>query len=181
MTQMDVSLLALHTHWVRADSIKERVRLEIAENGDTLPQSMQELGQQMSKIHALEVLYGLIFVVIEGFRELKCKDERVENLLAAENYVDLLRRFRNGVFHYQKEPMDPRLVTFMTRENSGKWIREMHATLGAFLERELSIKEGIERYKAMFSEGAAATAKSLTEIEDVLRANMATSARQEDN
>jgi hypothetical protein len=181
MTQIDVPLLALYTHWVRADSIKERMRLEIPENGNTLPQSMQELGQQMSKIHALEVLYGLIFVVIEGFRELNCKDERVEKLLTAEKYVDLLRRFRNGVFHYQKEPMDPRLVSFITREGSGEWIREMHAALGAFFMRELPIKEGIERYKAMFSEGAGATAKSLAEIEDVLRANIATSARQKNN
>jgi hypothetical protein len=181
MTQIDVSLLALHTHWVRADSIKERVRLEIPENWDSLPQSMQELGQQMSKVHALEVLYGLIFVVIEGFRELKCKDERVEKLLAAEDYVELLRRFRNGVFHYQKEPMDPRLVTFMTRERSGEWIREMHAALGAFLERELPIKEGIERYKAMFSEGAGATAKSFTEFAEVLRASTATSPEQDNS
>lgn len=181
MTQLDVSLLALYTHWVRADSIKERVRLEIPESANTLPQLMQELGQQMSKAHALEVLYGLIFVVAEGFRELKCKDERVEKLLAAEEYVDLLRRFRNGVFHYQKEPMDPRLVAFMTREGSEEWIRDMHAALGAFLMRELAIKEGIERYKALFSEGAGATAKSLTEIEDVLRANMVTSARKENS
>jgi hypothetical protein len=181
MSQIDASLLALHTHWIRADSIKERVGLQIPENGDGLPQSMQELGQQMSKIHALEVLYGLIFVVIEGFRDLKCKDERVERLLAAENYVDLLRRFRNGVFHYQTGPMDPRLVAFMTRENSEKWIREIHSALGAFLERELPIKEGIERYKAMFSEGAGATAKSLTEIKDVLRANLATLPGKESN
>jgi hypothetical protein len=151
MKSIDPLLLALHGHWVRADSIKERVRLDIAEGRRERPSELDEIGQQLSKVAALEVLYGLIYVVIEGFRELGCKDERVEQLLAEGEYVDLLRRFRNGVFHYQTEPLDKRLVDFITRDNSGRWVRDTHRALGAFLERELPIKEGIERYGKILS------------------------------
>jgi hypothetical protein len=164
MKSIDPSLLALHTHWVRADSIKERVRLDIADDGSQLPSELHDIGQQLSKVHALEVLYGLIYVVIEGFRELGCKDESVEKLLAEGDYVNLLRRFRNGVFHYQTEPMDKRLLDFITRENSGRWMRDTHKALGTFLERELSIKEGIQRYSQILSGDA-----EMSKDESILR------------
>ncbi len=105
----------------------------------------------MSKMHALEVFYGLIYVVIEGFRELRCADETVSVLLAKEDYVDLLRRFRNGVFHYQKDPIDSRLFDFMVREDSEIWVRDIHVALGKYLERRLSIREGVEQFSRMFA------------------------------
>ncbi len=42
---------------------------------------------------AIEVFYGLIYVVIEGYRELGFKYEKVDVLLEQSQYVHRLRRF----------------------------------------------------------------------------------------
>src|ERR1035438_1862649 len=46
--------------------------------------------------------YGMLFVVVEGWREAKLSDPEVDRLLASPN-TELLRRFRNGMFHFQKD------------------------------------------------------------------------------
>jgi hypothetical protein len=152
MEEMDMGLFALHGNWVRADSIKKRIRFDVEEDEGRLPVVMQAFGEQMSKVSALEVFYGLVYVVIEGFRQMRCSDERVEKLLAEGEKVDLLRRFRNVVFHFQAETFDQRLLDFMTQENSGGWVLNVHAALGAFLEHKLPMKAGLERYAKMIAD-----------------------------
>jgi hypothetical protein len=51
--------------------------------------------------------YGALYVVIEGWRELKLADTGIDNLLESPN-VDLLRKYRNGVFHFQADYNDKR-------------------------------------------------------------------------
>lgn len=53
--------------------------------------------------------YGGLYVVIEGWRDLKLSDPEIDKLLQSRN-VDLLRRYRNGVFHFQKEYFDKRFT-----------------------------------------------------------------------
>lgn len=42
-----------------------------------------------------------LYVVIEGWETAKFKDPVVDALLGVSNYKDMLRRLRNGTFHYQ--------------------------------------------------------------------------------
>lgn len=49
--------------------------------------------------------YGGLYVVIEGWQRLKLSDDIIDNLLISSN-VQLLKRYRNGVFHFQKEYID---------------------------------------------------------------------------
>jgi hypothetical protein len=57
-------------------------------------------------------------VVITGWRELGCRDPQVDALLAREDMRDALRLFRNATFHYQGMPISPKLLKFMTMEDS---------------------------------------------------------------
>ena len=75
--------------------------------------------------------YGALYVVIEGWRELKLSDPRIDALLSSPN-VDLLRRYRNAVFHYQREYFDPRAVEFFGERSTPAWVREIHGEFGRY-------------------------------------------------
>jgi hypothetical protein len=55
--------------------------------------------------------YATLYVVIEGWRQLKLTDPTIDDLLRSPN-VNLLRRFRNGAYHFQPEYFDGRLTDF---------------------------------------------------------------------
>lgn len=75
-------------------------------------------------------------MVVEGWRELGLSEPTVDRLLASSN-VDLLRRYRNGVFHFQRDYNDDRFLGFMTEgTDTVAWVRELTLHLGRyFLQR----------------------------------------------
>jgi hypothetical protein len=58
--------------------------------------------------------YGELYVVVEGFQALKLSDPTIDPLFASPNLA-LLKRYRNGVFHYQKDYFDDRFLDFMQK------------------------------------------------------------------
>ena len=75
--------------------------------------------------------YGGLYVVIEGYRELRQTNAKIDALLASPN-VEFLRRCRNGVFHFQTSYLDERLVAFMGQPDSASWIRELTEAFSEF-------------------------------------------------
>jgi hypothetical protein len=64
--------------------------------------------------------------VIEGWRELDLADGEIDGLIASEN-TDLLRRFRNCVFHFQPEYDDGRFLGFLDHADElVEWARSLH-------------------------------------------------------
>ncbi|MBN2565834.1 MAG: hypothetical protein JXB46_08990 [Candidatus Eisenbacteria bacterium] len=60
--------------------------------------------------------YATLWVVVEGWREVPLADPGVEEVLdSAPRYQEQLRRFRNGVFHFQPKLLNPRLTDFSGR------------------------------------------------------------------
>src|SRR5258705_5390896 len=56
----------------------------------------------------LSYWYAGLYVVCEGWQELKLTDPEIDKLLGSPN-LDVLRRYRNGVFHYQQDYFDTRI------------------------------------------------------------------------
>ena len=56
--------------------------------------------------------YGALYVVVEGYYELRLNDATINQLLKSPN-VSLLRRFRNGAFHFQADYFHSRFTDFM--------------------------------------------------------------------
>jgi hypothetical protein len=72
--------------------------------------------------------YSALWVAIEAWRSCPLTDETIDELLtdpAFEQNVRLLRRFRNGVYHYQPDLINERVLAFL-REGE-------HAVIWAFL------------------------------------------------
>ena len=137
-------LVSLHKYWLTADAIKQVVMIKIEEDSSNLPNKIAQVAEIHSSFMRLSVLYGLIYVVIEGYKELKYKNEQIDTLLAQDNFVDALRLFRNSIFHYQKEPISEKVLKFLELEESETWIREIHIAFKLFFEKELAINEILE-------------------------------------
>ena len=76
--------------------------------------------------------YAALYVVIEGYQELELHDPKIDALLTSPN-VDLLRRYRNGVDHFQKDYFDGRFIDFMGPPDTPRWTRELNKEFGRFL------------------------------------------------
>ena len=76
--------------------------------------------------------YGGLYVVIEGWRSLGLKDPVIAGLLESPN-VALLKRYRNGAFHYQKKYWDSRFLDFIVEGiKPVDWVRELNRQFGRF-------------------------------------------------
>ncbi|NTU42127.1 MAG: hypothetical protein HGA78_03560 [Nitrospirales bacterium] len=154
-------LIALHMHWCIADSIKQFVSAELPDSGRTaLAPEFQAIGEFHSRFHRLSTWYALLYVVVEGYRELQLQDEQIDALLGQEELVDALRRFRNAIFHYQENPMSEKILGFLEAKKSEVWSHKLNAAFKAFFERVLPIKSQIEEWGAYAQQGALSDAKN---------------------
>ncbi len=98
--------------------------------------------------------YGGLYVVAEGWEDLGLSDSEIDTLLDTptgrkverpankfsgatadvvdETVLDVLRRYRNGAFHYQRNYLDDRFVDFMKVEDSASWARTLNRAFGRY-------------------------------------------------
>lgn len=75
--------------------------------------------------------YSGMHVVIESWRELGLHDAEIDALLESP-HVELLRRYRNGAFHYQRVYWDERFTAFLagsddeSAERIAEWTVRLH-------------------------------------------------------
>jgi hypothetical protein len=124
-------LMTLHRYFIWAD----RMRLHF----DNVLLSKNKLDPKLFSIDSflyMSYWYAGLYVVIEGWQELKLQNQTIDSLLKSPN-VTLLKRYRNGVFHFQKEYMDKRFTKFMNEgENCVMWVRELRKAFSDyFLEK----------------------------------------------
>ena len=146
-----IKLVALHKHWCIADAVRAVVDVPIMkpeQELETIKRYGQEFalfGQSASVVSRMSVWYALLYVVIEGYRDLKQEFAPLDALLSQEQYVNLLRLFRNAIFHYQENPLDEKVIGFLEKEDSEKWIRELNRQFQAFFRTVLPIAETLQR------------------------------------
>jgi len=82
--------------------------------------------------------YGMLHVVIEGWRDAKLADPVIARLLASPN-TELLRRFRNGMFHFQKDQWLPTKLSdfFQPANQTVEWFRSLTDELQRYLMAEM--------------------------------------------
>lgn len=148
-----VKLAALYRHWIIADSVRAVLRQK-ASTPEQEARTNKEFGieyvafgEHASMICRMQVWYSLLYVVVEGYRELGQKYEPLEEVLAKGEFADLLRRYRNATFHFQADPLSEKLISFLEKEDSEVWIRDLNEQLEAFLRNALPIKEVTEKLR----------------------------------
>jgi hypothetical protein len=146
-----LALAALFKHWNIADSVKQVVTAELPDEATTASLVMSEGSVELDKAHSafmrLSVWYSLLYVVVEGYQELNLEDAAVDTLLAKEELVQMLRRFRNAMFHYQENPLSDKLLEFLVAKESTTWPVQLNNALYTYFERVLPIHEMLEKFK----------------------------------
>jgi hypothetical protein len=67
-----------------------------------------------------------LYVVIEGWETAKFKDPVVDALLGVSNYKDVLRKLRNGTFHYQPALLSQKFIDFFQAPDVTLWLLFLH-------------------------------------------------------
>ena len=135
-TRVDTTKVhALHRYWLWGNHMREEF-YRVISDANARGQAVDLTAE--SGIYSLMFMsywYAGLHVVIEGWTRLGLRDAEVEALLASPN-VDLLRRYRNGVFHFQSVYYDERFVGLIRDgENVAEWVRNLNSAIGrVFLE-----------------------------------------------
>ena len=117
-------VFALHRYFIWAN----RMRVHF----DGLLGKHERPGWQVETRLYMSYWYGGLYVVIEGWQELNLSDPEIDRLLSSRN-VSLLRRYRNGTFHFQKLYDDDRFMDLITKgENVVTWVQNLHDELDRF-------------------------------------------------
>jgi len=93
------------------------------------------------------VLYGLEYVVVEGYGEMDDRFEPIDRLLAQTAYVDKLRLFRNSIFHYQPKFPNHKQLGFLEEKGSGIWVQRLHKAFKSYFKERLPIDEYMRTLK----------------------------------
>lgn len=121
-------VFALHRYFLQANQMRTYYDARLTAEGAAKPDDDAWTQQFID----LCLWYACLHVVIEGWQELKMTDPEIDNLLTSP-HVDLLRRFRNGVMHYQARYWDDRFTDFMAEgASSAQWARVVNAQFGRF-------------------------------------------------
>ena len=86
---------------------------------------------------AMGLWLGTLYVVVEGWQEAKLSDPEIDRLLTSAN-VPLLRRFRNGMFHFQgDEWLSTKLSNFAHSPDSVPWTDTLMKEFGRYFFTEM--------------------------------------------
>ncbi|TET45416.1 hypothetical protein E3J62_07620 [candidate division TA06 bacterium] len=121
-------MVALHRYFIWADRMRAHFDEQIRETG-SIPFAVQDDTQPNPY---MSYWYGGTYVVIEGWKKLGLSDPIIETLLESPN-IEMLKRYRNGVFHFQKDYFDDRFVGFIRDgQKSVEWVRKLRQELSRF-------------------------------------------------
>jgi hypothetical protein len=134
-----IKIFTLYRYYLYAVVMRDNL------NKENLGDFIKQLNDDISSIFLifssragvyLTYFYSAIYLVVEGWKDLELSDDDIDNLINSP-YIDRLRRFRNATFHYQKEPISPKLLNFFGTEEEAteKWINELYKKIGDFFKK----------------------------------------------
>ena len=124
----DDDILSLHRYFVWANQMRAHFDALLA------LRAMPGMPRVEEMLY-MSYWYAGLYVVIEGWRKLELSHPQIDELLESAN-VDLPKRYRNGVFHFQRTYWDNRFVGFIKDgENPVRWVRELNRRFGEFFLR----------------------------------------------
>lgn len=125
LENMDSPMFILHRYFIAADQQKNMHDRHLQKAGHS---------DQLDIVWYIQMSlwYALLYVVIEGWRENRFHDTKIDHLLQSKN-TKLLRRYRNGVFHFQKKYLSSKCMDLIKDgEDVVDWVRSTHSELSRF-------------------------------------------------
>ena len=125
-TNLTDPVLALAVYWLRADVMHTLVH-------DTEDAWLEDAAKHKTEFETYIAFWlSALFVVVEGFNELKPDATQVTEL--SDPRVDTLRLFRNGCFHYQRDYQ--KFAPFLSGDlELFDWAERLHMQFGAYFAK----------------------------------------------
>ena len=83
-------------------------------------QSFKEDRSEAEFLGAMAHWLASLYVVVEGWQAIGRSDPTIYGLIEKyDDYYQLMRRFRNGVYHFQPKPMSEKLTDFLEEKSEG--------------------------------------------------------------
>jgi hypothetical protein len=108
----DAQMFSLHRYFLWATNMHHLFTTALTEKGQLDLRAWTK--ESIKAFEYMSYWYAGLFVVVEGWRELKL-DDLIPNQLLRSRNVDLLRRFRNSVFHYQTNFLDEQFLNMVSK------------------------------------------------------------------
>lgn len=138
---------ALHRYFLWANRHREHFRAWAGEQG---PAPKEQPGRRLWFQAAMAYLgywFASLYVVVEGWTELGLEDEVIRGLLTSPN-SQLLRRFRNAVFHFQPTYFDRRLTDLIaSKEDAAAWAASLHDAFSDYFLRRFAALGALDEVK----------------------------------
>lgn len=132
-------LITLHKYYIWANRFRDLMDGALARVGPPTAENYREFFVSDAGLF-MSFWYSALYVVIEGYGQLSVSDPRIDELLKSPN-TELLRRYRNGVCHFQKDYFDKRFTDFMGQPDTPQWIRAVNLEFGRFFLERLTAAE----------------------------------------
>jgi hypothetical protein len=129
----------LFRYFMAASLMSQEFYKHLGDPGDTALHGGDPMAFMISKAGLKMCLwYGTLYVVVEGWKESGLSDPEVDRLLASPN-AELLRRFRNGMFHFQKDHWLPSKFSdfFVPKNQTVEWVTALTTELRRCLMAEM--------------------------------------------
>lgn len=150
--KINIHIITLYRYFAYSTHMRDLFRREMDAEGEKWLKLLREdISGLMLLLFSppgmyLMYSYSGIYLVIEGWKDLKLSDSRIDKLIDSP-FVDRLRLFRNATFHYQKDPMSWKHLQFLgtEEEETEKWLNELYSELSRFFsENTLPIPERLK-------------------------------------
>lgn len=130
---MDSKVFTLHRYFIWANAMRTQLDLIFKNmNQSGTEEITKDLPEMISIFMYMSMWYGMLYVVVEGWRELGLSDPVIDELLASPN-VDFLRKYRNSAFHYQPEYLNAKQSEFLKSEfKPVEWVRKLNSEFGRY-------------------------------------------------
>jgi hypothetical protein len=113
-----------------------RYFLNASRNRSLFLQKLQagELDHLHTRVY-LDLWYACLFVVVEGWRKEKIRDQAVTALLRDTKKLALLEGYRNDVFHYEPTYVGQRQEQLFRDDDFIDWVDNLHDAISDFFLR----------------------------------------------
>src|SRR6266480_2170070 len=138
-------IFSLHRYWIYSNRMREYFEAALSASQQDSTSLAKETDPTKAIVEAakfsigpgifMSYWYGSLYVVIEGWKQLQLTDPKIHPLIASPN-VKLLKKYRDGVFHFQRNFGEDRFKGFLSWRILSAWVRAIHSEFGRyFLER----------------------------------------------
>jgi hypothetical protein len=126
---MKDKLICLHKYYLNASFAHNAFKFAIT------GKEKSEESDLVDVLPLMSIWYGCLYVVVEGWIELKLSHLEISPILEDEVFVRNLKQFRHDTFHYQSSYFPTRSMKTFNESASAAKITDLHFKIGrAILE-----------------------------------------------